>query len=176
VAGASVSGGGTVTIPSFGSDAGGGASTVPGRSSLPGGRGNFDVTVEGTSRAGGAFNFYGRLRGDKVYTKYISTLAGTVVMQYADASSASKLYNQDLVSPEALVANLPVKLNRSRIVIACMLDRSGTLRDVQKVEADPGAPVVKIVAALATWKFTPAFRGNDPVEVNVILGFNIDTR
>jgi hypothetical protein len=116
------------------------------------------------------------MHGDKVYTKYISTGAGTVVMQFADASSANRLYSQELVSPEALLSNLPVKLNRSRIVIACLLDRSGTLRDVHQIEADPGAPTARVVAALYTWKFTPALRGNDPVEVNVLLGFNIDTR
>lgn len=178
VAGASVSGGGTVTIassmPSFGGDAG--DATVPGRSSSPKARGNLDVTVVGTSRAGGALNWYGRMKGDNVVTKYIPTDAGMVVMQIADASSATRLYKQDLTSPEYVLANLPVKLNRSRMVIGCTMDRAGMLRDCQKVEADVGAPIVKVMAALATWKFTPAFRGNDPVEVNVLLGFNIDTR
>jgi hypothetical protein len=34
----------------------------------------------------------------------------------------------------------------------------------------------KVVAALREWKFSPAMRGSQPVEVNVILGFDIDTR
>jgi hypothetical protein len=33
----------------------------------------------------------------------------------------------------------------------------------------------KIMAALPSWKFRPATRGAQPVEVNAILGFNIDT-
>jgi hypothetical protein len=33
----------------------------------------------------------------------------------------------------------------------------------------------KIMAALPSWKFRPATRGQQPVEVNAILGFNIDT-
>ena len=33
----------------------------------------------------------------------------------------------------------------------------------------------KIMAALPSWKFRPAMRGQQPVEVNAILGFNIDT-
>jgi hypothetical protein len=69
-----------------------------------------------------------------------------------------------------------VILNHSRIIIRCQLNTSGVLRDFQKIEADPGAPTNKVVAALSTWKFVPALRGNDPVEVNVLLGFNIDTR
>jgi hypothetical protein len=32
-----------------------------------------------------------------------------------------------------------------------------------------------IMSALPTWKFRPAMRGQQPVEVNAILGFNIDT-
>jgi len=33
----------------------------------------------------------------------------------------------------------------------------------------------KIMASLPSWKFRPATRGAQPVEVNAILGFNIDT-
>jgi len=69
-----------------------------------------------------------------------------------------------------------VALNHSRIIIRCQLNGSGVLRDFHQIEADPGAPTNKVVAALASWKFIPALRGNDPVEVNVLLGFNIDTR
>jgi hypothetical protein len=43
---------------------------------------------------------------------------------------------------------------------------------------EPGAAesTSKILAALPYWKFEPAMRGNEPVEVNAILGFGIDTR
>jgi hypothetical protein len=34
----------------------------------------------------------------------------------------------------------------------------------------------KVLAALNSWKFRPVFRGDQPVEVNAILGFDIDTR
>jgi len=173
----SITGGNTaaiINLPSFGSD--GSDPNVPGRT--PGGKANrnLDVTVEGTSRSGGAFNFYGLLRGDKVYTKYLPTRSGTVVMQFADPLSASRPYSQDLTSPEPLATNLTIALHGSRIVIRCQLDRYGVLRDFQKIDADVGAPTSKVVTALTAWKFTPAFRGNDPVEVNVLLGFNIDTR
>ena len=176
--GVSISGGNTaaiVNLPSFGS--GDSDPSVPARSGMGGKRrGNLDVTVEGTPRAGGAFNFYGMLHGDKVYTRYISTDVGPVVMQFADATSVTKRYSQELTSPEVLVANLPVTLHHARIIIRCQLKSTGVLRDFQKIEADPGAPTDKVVAALYSWKFTPAFRGNDPVEVSVLLGFNIDTR
>jgi len=174
--GVSINGGNTasITLPSFGP--GDAEPTVPGRSPTAGKRRGFDVTVEGSSRAGGAFNFYGLLHGDKVYTKYLPTGSGMVVMQFSDPLSASRPYAQELSSPEALVTNLSIALNRSRIVIRCQLDRSGVLHDFHKIDADPGAPTAKVIVALASWKFIPAQRGNDPVEVNVLLGFNIDTR
>jgi outer membrane biosynthesis protein TonB len=33
----------------------------------------------------------------------------------------------------------------------------------------------KVLAALRSWKFRPAMRGDNPVEVTAILGFAIDT-
>ena len=35
--------------------------------------------------------------------------------------------------------------------------------------------MAKVIAALPHWKFKPAMRGAQPVEVTTILGFNIDT-
>jgi hypothetical protein len=175
----SINGGNTAAIvnltPSFGS--GESDPSVPGRSPKGGKRrGDLDVTVEAAPRSGGGLPSYGRLLGDKVYTKYIPTTAGTVVMQFADATSATRRYSQELTGPEAILSNLPVTLNHSRIIIRCQLKTSGILREFQKIEADPGAPTKEVVAALSTWKFIPALRGNDAVELNVLLGFNIDTR
>jgi hypothetical protein len=174
VSGVNVQGGNTITLPSFGSNES--APNIPGRSSAGGARADLDVTVEGSSRSGGAFNFYGRLKGDKVYTKYIPTTEGSpVAFQFADPSSALHPRGADLTYPTPLRYDLPRGVNRSRVLIACVLDRSGTLRNFSVMEADPGAPTAKILAALSNWKFTPAFRGTEPVEVNVILGFNVGT-
>jgi hypothetical protein len=57
-----------------------------------------------------------------------------------------------------------------------VLDRSGLLRNIRTLEPGPAEVTSKVVAALHNWKFRPAMRGNEPVEVNAILGFNIDTR
>jgi hypothetical protein len=174
VPGVSVQGGGTITLPSFGPS--GNDPSVPGRSPVANAHGSLDVTVEGTSRSGGAFNFYGLLKGDKVYTKYLPTAAGIVVMQFADPASAAHLYSEELTPPQAIRTDLPAGLVSSPLAIACILDRSGTLRNLQVIKAAPGVHASRILAALATWKFSPAFRGNSPVEVNALLGFNIDTR
>jgi hypothetical protein len=133
------------------------------------------LIVEATPRSGGAFALYGALKGDKAYTIYIDTVVGTVVMEYSDPTSAEHPYGQSLSAPQPLRADLPANLQRSRLVIACILDRSGALRSPQVMQAASPAMAAKVLTALPNWKFRPTLRGNQPIEVNVILGFNIDT-
>jgi hypothetical protein len=173
--GVSVHGGSNViTLPSFGGD--GSAPSSLGRSSKTKDRGGPDITVVGSARSGGAFNLYGLLKGDKVYTIYIDTAAGTAVMEYADPTSATHPYADDLVAPQSVRADLPANLKLSRIVISCVLDRSGLVRDPKVLETGSSEASNKILAALSSWKFRPVFRGDQPIEVTAILGFNIDTR
>jgi hypothetical protein len=56
------------------------------------------------------------------------------------------------------------------------MDREGTLKDIKVLEPGAAESTSKILAALQNWKFRPAFRGKDPVEINAIIGFGIDTR
>ena len=172
--GVSVHGGSNViTLPSFGGD--GSAPSMGGRSSKTKNHEGPDITVVGSSRSGGAFNLYGKLEGDKVYTIYIDTRLGTAVMEYADPTSAKHPYADDLVAPQPVRADLPADLKLSRTVISCVLDRSGTLRNPQVLEGSRET-TNQVLAALSSWKFSPAFRGDQPIEVTAILGFQIDTR
>lgn len=172
--GVSVRGGSNiVTLPSFGSD--GNQPGLPGHSPTGADNHGPGITVVASSRSGGAFNFYGALKGDKVYTIYIETQLGTAVMQYADPTSAEHPYAEDLVAPQPMHADVPAGLPHSRLVIACILNRSGLLRNPQVLEPGTALMTSKILAALSNWKFRPVLRGNQPVEVNAILGFNIDT-
>ena len=76
--GVSVSGGSNiVTLPSFGAD--GGGPNIIARSSVGKDQEGPGITVVGTARSGGAFNYYGMLKGDKVYTIYFDTVLGTAV-------------------------------------------------------------------------------------------------
>ena len=97
-------------------------------------------------------------------------------MQFADPSSAAHPYAEDLTAPEAMRADVPAGLSKSRLVIACILDRSGSLKNVQVLEAGTSEMTTKVLAALPSWKFRPVLRSDQPVEVHAILGFNIDTR
>jgi hypothetical protein len=174
VPGVDVRGGSTttvVTLPSFGSE-GGSNPNLPGRSSVKQQQGPA-ITIVATSRSGGAFDFYGKLPGDN-YTVYLDTAIGTVVMQFAEADTASHRPGS-LVGPQGLRTDLPADLPHDRVVIKCKLDTSGNLKNLQVLEPGPAAMTIKIVTALRTWKLRPALRGRQPVEVNAILGFNINT-
>ena len=171
--GVSVHGGSNViTLPSFGTNAD--PSSI-GRSSKIKSHDGPDVTVVASSRSGGAFNLYGELKGDKVYTIYIDTTLGRAVMEYADPTSANHPYADDLVAPQPMRADLPPNLKVSRMVISCVLDRSGLLRNAQVIEGSQ-ENTNQVLAALSSWKFRPVFRGDQPIEVTAILGFHIDTR
>src|SRR3984893_8170766 len=174
--GVSVQGGTTaVTLHSFGSPGGDAASTGPGRSSTNAHKGS-GITIEATPRSGGVFAYYGVLKGDRNYSIYIDTSLGRAVMQYADPASATHPSSEKLSEPEAMRKDLPDGLRPTHVVFVCTLDRSGDLKDLKVLE--PGAPETtsKILVALHSWKFRPAFRGDEPVEVNAIIGFGIDTR
>lgn len=172
--GVSVKGGNSniVTLPSFGSTANQPGGTT--RSSVSPGNKGPDITVVATSRSGGAFDFYGRLKGDKVYTIYIATALPTV-MSYADPASAAHGYAEDLTAPQAMRADLPAGLPKTRLVIECVLDRAGLLRRPRVLEPASAVMTSKVLAALNNWKFSPVLRGAQPIEVSVIIGFNINT-
>jgi hypothetical protein len=173
VPGVDVRGGSTTTVvnlPSFGSE--GNDPSLPGRTSVKKQEGPA-ITIVATSRSGGAFDFYGKLPGDN-YSVYVDTAIGTVVMQFAEVNPAPRGQGT-IVGPQGVRTDLPPNLPRDRVVIKCRLDASGNLRDLQVLEPGPAATTIKIVTALRSWKFRPAMRGQQPVEVNAILGFNIDT-
>jgi hypothetical protein len=174
VPGVSVRGGnsGIVNLPNFGTDP---AQPAPAGRSSVGSDEHPALTIEATPRSGGAFNFYGLLKGDKVYTIYINTVLGTAVLEFADPTSAEHAHERDLAPPQPLRADLPAGVRRSRLIIACVLDREGLVRNPQVIESSGPAMAAKVLAALPNWKFRPASRGNQPVEVDAILGFDIDT-
>jgi hypothetical protein len=160
-----------VTLPSFGpapDSANAAHSTAKGTKN--------GITIVASPRAGGALNLYGALKGDRVYTIYLSTAAGTAIMQFADPDSAAHPYDADLTAPQAMRVNVPSDAAPSHLLIACVLDQNGVIRHWHVLQADSSDFSAKILAALPDWKFTPAFRGSQPVEVNAILGFGVDTK
>ena len=171
VPGVSVSGG-SIQV-SFDTDPTSDPSGGPPRSTLKQ-RQNFDVSVVATASSGGPFEPYKSLLHGLTKTLYPETSSswGTAVMQYADESATA---HETLIDPQSIRTNLPEGLPHIRMVVACVLDASGNLKNVRVLEPGPADMTAKVVAALRSWKFRPALRGDQPVEVTAILGFNIDT-
>jgi len=175
--GVSVSGGKTsITLPSFG----GPPSPAPsGRSDIAKNMGN-GITVIASPRAGGALNLYGALKGDRVYTIYINTKIGTAVMQFADPASIGRAYTTDLTAPRILQADVPSELvsgtHHSKILIGCDLDSNGKIKNARLLQSDGSEFATKMLMALPVWKFTAATRGTQPVAVEAIIGFGVDTK
>jgi len=171
VPGVSVTGGSNVlTLPSFG----GAEPSSGGRSDIH--KNNNGVTVVASPRAGGAMNYYGALKGDRVYTIYFKTAAGMVSLQFADPQSAVHPYTEDLIAPQALSTAISSDVPRARLVMKCVIDRDGVLKNVSVLQSAGGEFERQVIGALPGWKFSPAYRGSDPVEVTAILGFGIDTK
>jgi TonB family protein len=173
IRGVDVSGGSTiVTLPSFGSDPAA-SQPVSAVHSPTRQRQTLGVTVVATATSGGAFEPYKNLLHGQTYTTYLDTSLGAVVMQFSEATPGNQ--PGGVTAPLGLRTDLPDGLPRTRMVLRCAVDASGNLRNVHVLEGGSADMTAKILAALRGWKFQPAMRGEQPVEVTAILGFNIDT-
>jgi TonB family protein len=175
VPGVSVEGGTTqVTIPSFGSDPAANDPAHPTRNNAKQGQA-LGVTIVATAGSGGAFEPYKNLLRGEQYTTYLDTSLGSVVMEFSDNAATGHSFTGALTAPVAIRDDLPEGLPRARMVVTCALDASGNLKNIRVLEPGPADMTAKVLAALRAWKFQPAARANQPVEVTAILGFNIDT-
>jgi hypothetical protein len=166
--------GATVTVRSFGSSPP--SDKIPGRSKYPRARSESTptVTVVSSSRSGGAMGEYGALRGTKVYSIYIATARGPAVLQYSEHSPSGEGFEDDLTTPEPMNTEVPSGFTSKRFVVACMIDRSGLLRNFRVLESNASEPIARMFSVLGGWRFRPALRDTEPVEIDAILGFNID--
>jgi len=176
VPGVDISGGtNIITLPSFGSDPAGGDPATPGRSALKQHKPTLGVDIVANANAAGAFEPYKNLLHGEKHVNYIDTTVGVVVMEYADESEMTRGFRAPLTAPAALQSDLPEGLPHARMVITCTLDASGNVKNPRVLEPGPALMTAKVLAAIRTWKFQPAMRNNQPIEVTAILGFGIDT-
>ena len=171
--GISVQGGSIITLPSFGSTPN--DPTAAAHSSDTSSHRGPGVTVVATPSSGGAIRLYGVLKGDRVYTTYLDTTLGTVVLQFTDPTSDTGAYSEELNAPEPIRKTLPPSTSHTRVVISCTIDREGNLKNLRAVDGRSSLLTVKLLPALQSWRFRPVLRGDKPIEVTAILGFNIDT-
>jgi hypothetical protein len=140
------------------------------------GRRGHSITVVASSNSGGALNRYGTLKADRVYTVYLPVMADWVVMEYAERSGMAQDFDVDLVAPEPVNVGLTPELRTVRTVISCVVERDGSLKNIRVLESTITPLSQKLVQLLADWRFRPALRGDEPVAVDALLGFQIDTR
>jgi hypothetical protein len=131
-----------------------------------------------TARSGGALNSaYGSLlQGGKVYTIYIDTSVGTAVLQFAERLASTQEFQADLVAPEPTNLDLPKDLPPPHVLMSCILDKSGMIKNPRLLRSGDDRTDAYLMAAIQKWQFRPALRGNEPVEVDAILGFSVDNR
>ncbi|HZR33618.1 MAG TPA: hypothetical protein VFA76_17365 [Terriglobales bacterium] len=165
--------GGVVNLPSFSS--GGDAPSTPPRTPSERPIHPPAITIVATARSGGALNLYGALKGDKVYTIYIDTHQGIAVLQFA-APPAKGGFDEDLTPPEPEQTELPPELKKSRVLVECNINPSGYLSELKVLQTPGGNVTAKMLEALEGWRFRPALKGQNPIAVQAILGFNIDTK
>jgi TonB family protein len=122
---------------------------------------------------------YGALKGDRVYTIYINTRIGTAIMQFADPNSVGHGYVTTLTAPQVLRANVADQATVSgrlpKVLVSCNLDERGEVNNARILQSENNDFAAKVLAALPLWKFTPAYRGNQPIAVSAIVGFGVDT-
>lgn len=175
VRGVDISGGsGVVTLPSFGDDPAANNPTAPGHTAQRKHSPTLDVDVVASASSGGAFAPYKNLLHGEKHTMYPDTFSslGTASMEYAEAVQTQ---GGTFTAAQPVRTTLPEGLPHGRMVVTCTLDAYGNLKNVRVLEAGPAGMTAKVIAALASWKFQPAMRNNQPIEVTAILGFGINT-
>jgi len=176
VRGVEISGGSNIiTLPGFGSDPPASDPSAPNRSPVKPDSRTLGVTIVATANSGGAFEPYKNLLKGQKYTIYLDTALGTAVMEFADEADTNHAFATTLTEPAPIRSELPAGLPHARMVVTCVLDASGNVKNVRVLEAGPAQMTSKVLTALSSWKFQPAMRNNQPVEVTAILGFGINT-
>lgn len=163
--------GGVVHLPSFGGS--GSGPTLPSKGS----RSNSaapTIMIIASPRAGGALGSYGQMRGERVYTTYLETRLGSIVLQFSDPMVRKDLA-YDLNPPLPLMTDIPSKVSPSHTIVACVMDRKGELHSFRVLKSRSPGLMPLLLKALESWRFVPVVRGKEPIAVEVLLGFGVDT-
>jgi hypothetical protein len=125
-------------------------------------------------RAGGALGNYGQMRGERVYTTYLETRLGSIVLQFSDPMVRKDLA-YDLNPPLPLMTDIPSNVSPSHTIVACVMDRKGELHSFRVLKSRSPGLMPLLLKALESWRFVPVVRGKEPIAVEVLLGFGVDT-
>jgi len=161
--------GGVVSLGSFGPKVPDTKSNVP---ASP--RKAAAITVIATPRSGGGLSAYGRFKSQQVYTVYIDTKTGPVVLQFAGRESASS-YNGDLTPPDPINTELPPLPAGAGVVVSCVLDVAGHVQNVRLMRSALQSSEA-LLEAVRNWQFHPVLNAGEPVAVDVLIGIGTGVR
>jgi hypothetical protein len=129
------------------------------------------VIVVATDRSGGGLDPRFAPHGARVYTIYLQASGENTVMQFADRAGNPG----ELTPPTPISIEIPSDLKLAHVVIGFLLDSTGKVRDLHVLQAQDNALVSRLMAALSHWLFRPAVRGDQPLAVNAVIGFGVNT-
>lgn len=162
--------GGVVTLDSFGPKAAPDAKSSP--ASQP--RKAAAITVIATARSGGGLNAYHLFKGQQVYTVYLDTKAGPVVLQFA-GHETTPAYNGNLTPPDPFSTDVPELPPGSSIVLSCLLDEAGHVQNVHLLKSALQSTEA-LLEAVRNWQFHPALSRGQPVAVDALIGIGMGVR
>lgn len=165
---------GVISLDSFGPKVPASRSNSPESSTTNPPRKPAPIVVVATGRSGGGLNAYGTFKSHTVYTIYFQTAAGTVTLQFAEHAPSS-IYKGELTPPDAWSTDVPAPHGGSGVVLSCLLDATGHLRDIRVVEG-AGPYSQTVVEAVRTWRFHPALSAGQPVALDALIGIGTSMR
>jgi hypothetical protein len=132
------------------------------------------VIVGSASSTATLERFTRSLRGD-VYTVYLNASGTPAVLQFAERDPhRSGSFDGGVSPPESISTKLP-RQAIGKQVIAGVLNSEGRLTQIHPLLASTEEATAKLVRALEQWRFVPASRNATPVDVDVVIGFGVDT-
>jgi len=127
------------------------------------------IAVIATSRAGGGLKAYGAFKNRMVYTIYIDTAAGRVVLQFA-AQNSTGAYAAGLTPPDPLITDMPSAISGPGVVFSGVLDTAGQFQNIRMMA---GSAPNQVLEALRRWRFHPVLIGKQPVAVDALIGIGV---
>jgi hypothetical protein len=133
------------------------------------------VVIVGSASASATLDRFSKsLRGD-VYTVYLNASGTAAVLQFAERNQRRNgSFDIGLAPPESIFTDLP-KQTVGRQVVSGILNSQGKLTQIHTLIASSEQATAKLIRALEQWRFVPASRNETPVDVDVVIGFGIDT-
>jgi hypothetical protein len=134
------------------------------------------VVIVSSANAGSTLQRFAKTLKGQIYTMYLSASGTPAVMQFADQrSSRGSSFSPDLIAPETISIAMPKTARSGEEVVSCVLTKEGKL-DAIRVLSDVSPDESEVlIAALKQWRFRPAYRETLPVDVDVVIGFGVNT-